>query len=90
MARTAPDLPCTALLATEEWQALTCHARGVAQAAQAPPSLRQALLGIANMAGSLARKNDKHPGPQTLCLGFQHLSHITQMSLIMRQQATCG
>jgi hypothetical protein len=63
LSRTAPDLPCTALLATEEWQALYCHAYGVAVPPQTPPSLRQTVSWIAQIGGFLARKNDD---PQAL------------------------
>jgi hypothetical protein len=63
LARTAPELPGTALLTTEEWPALYCHTHGLAQPAQAPPSLHQAVLWIAQMGGFLARKNDGPPGP---------------------------
>jgi hypothetical protein len=44
LAGTVPELPCTVLLTTEERQALSCHANGVAQPAQATPSLGQAVL----------------------------------------------
>jgi hypothetical protein len=80
LARTAPELPCTALLTTEEWQALYCHANHLAQPAQAPPSLHQAVLWIAQLGGFLARKNDGPPGPQALWQGFQHLHPIPTLT----------
>jgi hypothetical protein len=85
LSRTTPDLSCTALLATEEWQALYCHAHRVADPPPIPPSLRQAVSWIAQIGGFLARKNDGPPGPQVLWRGFQLLPHITHMFLIMRQ-----
>ena len=89
-ARTTPELPCTVFLATEEWQALYCHANRLAQPPQTPPSLSQGVLWIAQMGGFLARKNDGPPGPQTLWLGVKYLHHITQMSLVMRQNRGYG
>jgi hypothetical protein len=85
LSRNAPDLPCTALLSTEEWHALYCHARRVATPPDDPPSLRQAVFWIAQIGGFLARKNDGLPGPQVLWRGLQLLSHITHMFNIMRQ-----
>jgi hypothetical protein len=84
LARTDPDLPCTILLSTEEWQALYCHSQRVATPIATPPSLADAVLWIAKLGGFLARKGDGPPGPHVLWRGFQHLPHITDMFLIMR------
>ena len=85
LARTAPDIPCTIILSTEEWQALYCNVNRVSEPTATPRSLGQAVLWIAKLGGFLARKNDGEPGPQVLWRGFQHLPYITNMFLIMRQ-----
>jgi hypothetical protein len=85
LARTAPDVPCTVILSTEEWQALYCNVNRVSEPAATPPSLGEAVLWIAKLGGFLARKSDGEPGPQVLWRGFQHLPYITDMFLIMRQ-----
>lgn len=85
LARTAPDMPCTVILSTEEWQALYCNVNRVPEPTETPPSLGKAVLWIAKLGGFLARKSDGEPGPQVLWRGFQHLPYITDMFLIMRQ-----
>lgn len=86
LARIDPDLPCTALLSKEEWQALYCNIQRVPEPAIKPPTLAQAVLWIAKLGGFLARKSDGAPGPHVLWRGFQHLPHITDMFLIMRRR----
>lgn len=85
LARTDPDLPCTVVLAQDEWQALYCNIQRVPAPAATPPTLAQAVLWIARLGGFLARKGDGAPGPHVLWRGFQHLPYITDMFLIMRR-----
>jgi hypothetical protein len=85
LARTAPDLPCTVVLSTAEWQALYCNMQRVPEPPTTPPSLAQAVLSIAQLGGFLARKGDGPPGPQVLWRGLQHLPYITDMFLILRR-----
>jgi hypothetical protein len=84
LARVAPDVPCTALLEPEEWQALwvAIHKRAVPPAQ--PPSLRQAVRWIGQLGGFLGRKGDGEPGAEVLWKGFQHLVDLTAMYHIMR------
>jgi Transposase DNA-binding/Transposase Tn5 dimerisation domain len=84
LARAAPDLPCTALLDDDEWQALCCIIRRTASPPPAPPPLRQAVRWIAQLGGFLARASDGEPGPIVLWRGFQHLADHTAMFRIMR------
>jgi hypothetical protein len=84
LARAAPDLPCTALLDHDEWQALYCVIRRTASPPPTPPTLRQAVRWIAQLGGFLARSADGEPGPITLWRGFQHLADHTEMFRIMR------
>jgi hypothetical protein len=84
LARAAPDLPCTALLDPDEWQALYCIIHRTAAPPAAPPTLRQAVRWIAQLGGFLARASDGEPGPITLWRGFQHLADHTAMFRLMR------
>lgn len=79
LARAGPDLPCSALLTTPEWQALACHSLKVATPPSDPPSTRQAVRWIAQLGGFPARASDGHPGPTTLWRGFLHLADLTSM-----------
>ena len=83
LARAAPDLPCTALLDHDEWQALSCIIHRTPTPPATPPTLRQAVRWIAQLGGFLARASDGEPGPITLWRGFQHLADYTAMFRIM-------
>jgi transposase-like protein/transposase Tn5 family protein len=83
LARTVPDLPCTALLEAAEWEALYCVTHHTPRPPEAPPSLRQAVRWIAQLGGFLARPGDGEPGVTTLWKGFQHLADLTTMYQIM-------
>jgi hypothetical protein len=84
LARAAPDLPCTALLDPDEWQALYCIIQRTPTPPTTPPTLRQAVRWIAQLGGFLARASDGEPGPITLWRGFQHLADHTAMYRLMR------
>jgi hypothetical protein len=76
LSRQAPDLPCTAVLETHEWQALYCFLHKTPRPPQPVPSLSQAILWVAQLGGFLGRKNDRDPGPMSVWRGLQRLSDI--------------
>jgi hypothetical protein len=84
LARALPDMPCTALLSGDEWQALYCAIHRVPIPPEDPPSLRQVVHWIAELGGFLGRKGDGEPGAMTLWKGFQRLPDLTLMFSIMR------
>lgn len=84
LARTVPEMPCTALLETAEWEALYCTLHRTPTPPQTPPSLHQAVRWIAQLGGFLARTRDGEPGVTTLWKGFQHLVDLTTMYRIMK------
>ena len=84
LARAVPDLPCTVLLETEEWQALFCAIHNTAVVTDKPPDIHQAVCWIAQLGGFLARKGDGDPGPMALWKGLQHLADLTKMYRILR------
>jgi hypothetical protein len=84
LAREAPELSCTALLAPEEWQALWCTRHRQSTLPAEPPTLVQAVGWIARLGGYLARHGDGPPSATLLWRGFQHLADLTNMYTILR------
>jgi transposase-like protein/transposase Tn5 family protein len=84
LSRTVPDMPCTALLEPEEWQALYCAIQCTPTPPPTPPTLRQAVHWIARLGGFLDRRADGEPGVTVLWKGFQHLTDLATMYRIMR------
>lgn len=81
-ARDTPDLPCTLVLATHEWQALACFQAHTAQPPAEIPSLQQAVRWLAQLGGFLGRKSDGEPGPMTVWRGLQRLADIAEAWLV--------
>jgi hypothetical protein len=75
-ARLQPDSPADQWLSTDEWRALYCYVHDTHLLPAKPPTIRQAVVWIAQLGGFLARKSDGHPGPMTLWRGLQRLKDI--------------
>jgi Transposase DNA-binding/Transposase Tn5 dimerisation domain len=91
LARARPDLPCSVLLATEEWQALACRVLRIPTPPPTPPSLRTAVRWIAHLGGFIGRPADGEPGPTTLWRGLLLLAQITQLFLTLSPYcSTCA
>ena len=75
--RTAPDLPCTHILTTVEWQALYLRMHHTTQFPPTPPTVRQAVRWIAQLGGFLGRKSDGEPGVTVIWRGWQRLQDLT-------------
>jgi Transposase DNA-binding/Transposase Tn5 dimerisation domain len=84
LSRTLPELPCTVLLALEEWQALYCATHHTATPSATPPTLHEAVQWIARLGGFLGRPGDGEPGVTVLWRGFQHLADLTHMYSLLR------
>jgi len=84
LGRHVPDAPCTALLDSEEWQALYCTIHQTPTPPSNPPVLGDAVRWIAMLGGFLARKGDGQPGVKSFWQGFQRLSDLTTMYRILR------
>ena len=84
LGRLVPEMPCTAILNEDEWQALYCviH-RNPKPCATAPP-LGQAVRWIASLGGFIGRASDGAPGVKTLWKGFQYLIGATDMYRVMK------
>jgi hypothetical protein len=79
LSRTLPALPCSVLLALEEWQALYCAIHNTSTPPATPPTLQEAVQWIAQLGGFLGRAGDGPPGVTVLWRGFQHLADLTHM-----------
>lgn len=85
-ARQQPDQPCTLVLTTDEWQLLHL-ARSPNQPLPAqPPTLRQAVVWIAQLGGFLARRHDGDPGAMTLWRGLRRLDDLSAGYQLARSQ----
>ena len=83
LARAVPEIPCSVLLALEEWQALYCAIHHCATPPPEPPSLEQAVQWIAQLGGFVGRRRRDQPGAEVLWRGFHHLADLTTMYCIM-------
>jgi transposase-like protein/transposase Tn5 family protein len=84
LSRTLPELPCTVVLALEEWQALYCATHHTPTPPTTPPTLQEAVQWIARLGGFLGRPGDGEPGVTVLWRGFQHLADLTRMYCVLR------
>ena len=75
-ARQNPELSCDTVLETHEWQSLYCHFHGLPPPVSEPPSIKQAVIWIAQLGGFLARRHDGLPGVKTIWRGLQRLHDI--------------
>jgi hypothetical protein len=72
-ARETPDVPCTLILADDEWKLLYSQVKGSKYLPKKAPKLKEAVLLIAQLGGFLARKGDGDPGVKVLWRGFREL-----------------
>jgi hypothetical protein len=75
LARSNPDLPCDAVLETDEWRA----AYAATQKRRPPrraPSLSTMLPMIASLGGFRAKRDNPTPGPKSVWIGLQRLKDI--------------
>ena len=76
-ARLNPEASCEVLLEPAEWRLL--RRKFVPKSrSKKPPTLRQAMLWIAQLGGFLARKGDGEPGVKTLWRGYTKLHHLLE------------
>jgi hypothetical protein len=73
LGRECPELPCEAVFAPEEWQAVyqSSTGRPAPTSPRQMPSLGEVLIMVAKLGGYLNRKGDGPPGPQTVWIGLQ-------------------
>jgi hypothetical protein len=84
--RTDPELPCTAVLTTTEWQALYMRIHKTTFLPETPPTVRQAVRWIAQLGGFLGRKRDGEPGVTAIWRGWQRLQDIAATWYLVKEQ----
>jgi len=93
VARAQPDLPCTAVLDDDEWQALYCAIHQTTVPPTDPPRLADAVRWIAQLGGFLRRAASDVPGVTVLWRGFLRLADLTLMYRVFRpplKEPKCG
>ena len=88
--RCEPDLPCTVILTTYEWQALYMRIHKFPRLPDKPPSVRQAVRWIAQLGGFLGRKSDGEPGVTAVWRGWQRLQDISSIWSIVNPLILVG
>lgn len=78
IARTNPELPCTPLLAEDEWKVLYSKIHRTKSYPKTPPRIREVVRWIAMLGGFLARKGDGEPGVITLWRGWKRLFDLSE------------
>ena len=78
LARIMPDVPCTAVLTEDQWQALHIRINKAIPPAE-PATLRKAVRMIAGLGGFLGRKGDGEPGMTHMWRGWLRLEEDVEM-----------
>lgn len=78
IARTDPTIPCTELLADNEWRVLFLKTHKSRMLPKKPPCLGDIVVWIAKLGGYLARNSDGPPGTVTLWRGWKRLTDLTE------------
>lgn len=84
--RCQPDLPCTAVLTTIEWEALYMRIHKSKRLPDTVPTVHQTVRWIARLGGFLGRKSDGEPGVTTLWRGWQRLQDLAATWEIVKEQ----
>ena len=72
LGRTCPDMDCSAVFETSEWQSVYAIVTKKSPPIT-PPKLNEMILMIAKLGGFLSRKSDKHPGTKVMWIGMQRM-----------------
>jgi hypothetical protein len=83
--RTAPTAPATTILAPEEVAALQALSSGALPPANSPLTTREAVRLIAKLGGFLGRRHDGEPGITVIWRGWQRLSDLALMWLLITE-----
>jgi hypothetical protein len=75
-ARRHPEQPCERVLTAEEWRVMKLELGD--EVGASPPSLREAVRGVARLGGFLARKGDGDPGVKTIWRGLKRLNDLVR------------
>jgi hypothetical protein len=78
IARTDPAIPCTKLLADQEWRVLFLKVNRNKKLPKKTPTVGEVVIWVARLGGFLARKGDGPPGTITLWRGWKRLADLTE------------
>ena len=81
--RLDPEQSCENILAPHEWTALCCKIKKTSKSIKKAPTIREAVRMIASLGGFLGRKNDGEPGMTTIWRGWQKLTELSKLWLVM-------
>jgi hypothetical protein len=84
--RCQPELLCTVVLTTVEWEALYMRINKSTRLPDKVPTVRQAVRWIAQLGGFLGRKSDGEPGVTTLWRGWLRLQDIAATWYLVNEQ----
>lgn len=84
--RAEPNLPCTVILTTAEWESLYMRIHKTTRLPQSVPTVRQAVRWIAQLGGFLGRKGDGEPGVVVVWRGWQRLQDIAANWYLVKEQ----
>jgi hypothetical protein len=84
--RCQPDLPCTVVLTTIEWEALYMRIHKSNRLPDTVPTVHQAVRWIAQLGGFLGRKSDREPGVTTLWRGWRRLQDMAATWHLVKEQ----
>jgi hypothetical protein len=87
--RVNPNHSCEVILAKHEWQALYFYINKNSSIPKNPPTAYEAIRLIAKLGGFLGRKNDGEPGMTTIWRGWNKLTELSELLIILRRN-TCG
>jgi hypothetical protein len=76
LSRVHPQLPCTVLFTTIEWQLLFAYYNRQVALPKEPPTLHQAVRWLAMLGGFWGRKGDGEPGVKVLWWGMTRLQDM--------------
>jgi hypothetical protein len=88
--RQHPEASCTTVLAKHEWQALYSRVHKTTVLPERPPSVKEAVRGIARLGGFLGRKGEGEPGVKVIWRGWQRLNDIAATWLLLHPNESCG
>jgi hypothetical protein len=86
--RELPEMPCDAILAAHEWQALYCFIHQTNTPPIQPPTMAEATRWIAQLGGFLARQADGHPGVTVIWRGWQRLQDLSKAFQLFNQNTS--
>ena len=84
--RATPQASCQIVLTKPEWQTLVTMATHSSHVTKRPPSLKQAVIWIAQMGGYLNRKSDGPPGLITIWRGYRKLTECVKLYSIIHEK----